>query len=222
MKLAQKMIEVMKDCAKVEKNGLNSFHGYKYATAADVLQTVNTALTKAGIATFSEASIIELKDVPNAKGSTDNRATVEVQVTFCDTESDEKFTAKAVGTGLDNGDKAVAKAQTMAIKYLYLTTLAIDTGDDPEADSKTDNFQQPAPAKQNFRQNVSQAQTQQSQSSTWKDTCADCGKKISPRVAEFSRSKHGRNLCFDCQKTAQSANKIVSNAENISDEDLPF
>ena len=45
-KLAAKLIEVMKECSHVTKAGINSFHGYKYATSADVLEKVNASLTK--------------------------------------------------------------------------------------------------------------------------------------------------------------------------------
>ena len=38
--LAKKLVEVMKDCGHVAKNGSNDFHKYKYATAADVLSLV--------------------------------------------------------------------------------------------------------------------------------------------------------------------------------------
>ena len=40
-KIAMKLLEVMKECSYIQKNGTNSFHGYKYATSADVLEKVN-------------------------------------------------------------------------------------------------------------------------------------------------------------------------------------
>ncbi|MBQ7198918.1 MAG: ERF family protein, partial [Selenomonadaceae bacterium] len=39
------------------------------------------------------------------------------------------------GSGIDSADKAVAKAQTMAVKYAWKNTLLIaDKSDDPDAD----------------------------------------------------------------------------------------
>jgi len=35
----------MKECSHVAKNGTNDYHKYKYVTAADVLEKVNSALT---------------------------------------------------------------------------------------------------------------------------------------------------------------------------------
>ena len=52
-KLSKKLVEVMKDCRYIAKNGTNSFHGYKYATSADVLEKVNASLTKNGIVSIA-------------------------------------------------------------------------------------------------------------------------------------------------------------------------
>ena len=76
-KLAAKFIQVMQECSHIEKNGVNSFHKYKYATSADVMQKVNAALTKYGIASFVSPSLISLQDVKTAKGNIDHFATVE-------------------------------------------------------------------------------------------------------------------------------------------------
>ena len=45
-KIAKKLVAVMNECSHVAKNGINSFHNYKYATAEDVLQKVNESLSK--------------------------------------------------------------------------------------------------------------------------------------------------------------------------------
>ena len=66
----------MAECAYVAKNGLNSFHKYKYATAEDVLQKVNESLTKNKIASIAVPELIEFTDVTNLKGNTEHLATV--------------------------------------------------------------------------------------------------------------------------------------------------
>ena len=137
-KIAKKFVEVMRECSHVVKNGTNEYHRYKYATAADVLEKVNTSLTKHGIASVVATNLLGTKEVTTAKGNVEQLATVEVTVTLIDAESGETLTLKGLGSGQDAGDKAVAKSQTMAIKYAYLNSLAIATSDDPEADWHTD------------------------------------------------------------------------------------
>lgn len=102
---------------------------------------------------------------------------------------------KALGSGQDAGDKSCAKAQTMAIKYAYLTSLAIATDDDPEADSHTDEvmFNKTSPISKT--NNIKSAD---------KLVCYDCGSPVSQKVADFSKSKFGKCLCMDCQKSQKS------------------
>ena len=142
-KITKKFVEVMHDCSHVTKNGTNDFHRYKYATAADVLEKVNASLTKHGLASVVATNLLGSTEVTTAKGNIEQLVTVEVSITLIDAESGESLTIKGLGSGQDPSDKAVAKAQTMAIKYCYLNSLAIATLDDPEADLHTDEVMQP-------------------------------------------------------------------------------
>ena len=72
-KLASKFIEVMQECRHIAKNGTNTFHKYKYATSADVLEKVNAALVKHGIASTALPEIISITDVQTAKGSIEHQ-----------------------------------------------------------------------------------------------------------------------------------------------------
>ena len=190
--LAKKFVEVMRECSHVAKNGTNEYHRYKYATAADVLEKVNASLTKHGIASVVATNLLGTKEVTTAKGNVEQLVTVEVTVTLIDAESGETLTLKGLGSGQDSSDKSVAKAQTMALKYCYLNSLAIATSDDPEADWHTDEVMQPksAPQKNNSTNNL---------------TCNDCGSVISQKVADYSKAKFGRFLCLDCQRAKKSA-----------------
>ena len=191
-KIAKKFVEVMRECSHVAKNGTNDFYKYKYATAADVLEKVNSSLTKHGIASVVTPNLLSMQQITTAKGNVEQLATVEVTVTLIDADSGETLTLKGLGSGQDSSDKAVAKAQTMGIKYAYLASLAIATGDDPEADMHTDEVMQPktAPKKNNPTSNF---------------TCHDCHCAISQKVADYSKAKFGRFLCLDCQRAKKSA-----------------
>lgn len=199
-KLAKKFVEVMRECSYVTKSGSNNFHNYKYATSADVLGKVNASLTKHAIASVVSPSLLSVQEVTTAKGNTERLATVEVSVTLIDSESGESFVIKGLGSGQDSGDKALAKAQTMALKYCYMASLAIATGDDPEADSKTDEATTycSKPSGTNSVSTPDKASPTKINSPT-KLLCHDCGAAISQKVADYSQSKFGRFLCYDCQ-----------------------
>lgn len=216
-KLAEKLIEAMKQCKYVTKNGVNMFHKYRYATSADVLEKVNAAFTKQGIATIVVPEIIKDEAVTTAKGTVEHLVTVKIEVTLVDKDSGETAVFRGFGSGQDATDKAVMKAQTAALKYAYMLSLAIATGDDPEADEKTDenmsagkpdvpvkNIIQPKTdnAPPVSRGNSSEVSKPTMPKGGYK--CYDCGAKITDKVAEFSFQKYGKCLCMECQKNKRS------------------
>lgn len=136
--IAAKLVKVMKACSYIQKQGTNTFHKYKYAMAADVLEKVNAALVENGLATISEPELIDLRDVTTSSGKTEHLATVKTKITIIDSESGESISAVGLGSGQDAGDKAVMKAETASQKYAWMMTLMIATGDDPEADATVD------------------------------------------------------------------------------------
>lgn len=206
-KIAKKLVNVMEDCAHIVKNGLNSFHNYKYATAEDVLQKVNESLTKNKIVSIATPVLQRFTDVTNLKGYTEHLATVGVDVQLIDSESGESVTITGVGSGQDAGDKAVMKAQTAAIKYAYMMSFCIATGDDPEAYTKTDENNVGISQNKNVGTTPKAAQVKTKQAADNNAvTCGGCGEVItSDRVIEYSVKRYGQPLCMDCQKTAGKA-----------------
>lgn len=195
--LVAKLVNVMAECSYVAKNGNNAFHHYKYATSADVLEKVNAALTKYKIGSVVLPELVSVVDVKTAKGNMEKLATVKIDIMLIDSESEETLTISGLGSGQDAGDKAVMKAQTAAIKYAYLLSLAISTGDDPEADLKTDE-NSGAVSKINRG-----ARKVASKDATNDNVCEDCGSVITERVGRYSIGKYGKQLCMDCQKRSQ-------------------
>ena len=221
--IAAKMLAVMNECSHIAKNGKNDFHQYKYATSADVLEKVNSAFTQYGISSLARPKLISLENVVNAKGNTEHLATVQMFIRLIDVETGEFVEICGLGNGQDSGDKAVQKAQTAAIKYAYMLTFNISTGDDPEADKHTDEFTEGFEPQRSFpavKQAPAQPTLQEVPSAsvppaarTVRRTsaksngciCSDCGMAITAKVDGFSRSRFGRSLCMDCQKQQQSA-----------------
>ena len=196
-KIAKKLVNVMIECGHIAKNGLNSYHQYKYATAEDVLLKVNTALTKNKIASVVIPEIASMVDVTNLKGNTEHLVTVNVQIKLIDSESGECVDLFGIGSGQDAGDKAVMKAQTAAIKYAYMMSLCIATSDDPEADTKTDENSSIGNKGSKAVNNVKKISAIKKSITV----CANCGEEItSDRVVQFSMAKYNKPLCMDCQK----------------------
>ena len=188
-KISSKLVKVMADCAYIQKSGTNDFHRYKYATAADVLEKVNASLVKHGLAVTAQAELIDLREVTTAKGNVERLATVKTTLTLIDSESGESVSCSGIGSGQDPGDKAAMKACTASLKYAWMTTLTMATGDDPEADSGVDQRMAAEPAKPKLPEPPS--------------ACSDCGATITPGVLKVSTMRYKRPLCMGCQDKQQ-------------------
>ena len=193
MSIGSKLVAVMDACQYVSKDGRNDFQRYDYTTAAGLFAKVNAELVKQGLFTQSEVTLLESRDVTTAKGNSEKYAVVQTKITVTDSESGESVTFAAPGSGQDVGDKAVMKAVTAATKYAYITGLCIAMGDDPGNDSNTHAYSAPIknpPATSNGNGN-------------YVDKCSQCGKSINQKTLDYSKSKFGKPLCFDCQQKAK-------------------
>lgn len=200
--IARKLVLIMGECSHVAKDGFNDYHKYKYASAAGVLEAINAALVKHKVASVVTPAILSSYDVTNAKGNVEHQVTVGCNIMLIDSESGESIDLYGIGTGQDAGDKAVMKAETAAIKYAYLLSMAISTGDDPEADSSTDenNFSEP---QRTASPRPASAPVPSNNSTTTDEdvaVCSGCGKEISDKVFGYSMARYKRPLCMECQK----------------------
>lgn len=202
--IAKKLVMIMNECSHVAKDGFNDFHKYSYASAAGVLETINAALVKHKVASVVTPSIISSFDVTNAKGNIEHQVTVGCNILLIDSESGESVDLYGIGTGQDAGDKAVMKAETAAIKYAYLLSMAISTGDDPEADTGVDERSY-TPPQPNPAPKTSTVRTTPEAQKDPVAVCAGCGKEISEKVFNYSMARYHRPLCMTCQKAESHA-----------------
>lgn len=208
--IAGKLVKVMQECSFVPKNGTNSYHNYKYATAEDVLSAVNQSLARYGIACIVIPTLESNIDVVNQKGNIEHLATVSVHIQLIDSESGESVDLYGMGSGQDAADKAVMKAQTAAIKYAFMLSLCIATGDDPEADAAMDERNYGAPQNQSYQKpanhhNPVPPANQNQGNSEAGAVCVACGKEITPKVLQYSLARYKRPLCMECQKKEHRA-----------------
>ena len=124
---------VMREVNYVQKKGENDFHGYKYATEADVLDRLRPALVKNGLIMIPSVQQVSSVD---ANGNT----TVSVHYTLAHT-SGAIWPQPIIAAGCGNdrsskggvGDKGLYKALTGANKYMLFKLFQIETGNDPES-----------------------------------------------------------------------------------------
>lgn len=138
--LARKLSEIMGEIHRIPKRGRNEFHKYDYVTESDLSEAVRQKMSDRFIEIVPKVVSYARHELLTDKGVYNGCIyDVTLEVWLEDGESGEKkLGGVMVGSGYDKGDKAVYKAITGATKYWIYKKFLIPTGDDPEADSKTD------------------------------------------------------------------------------------
>jgi len=134
-KILAKIYEIQKSIDTMPKEGFNNFNNYNYLMEAQVTTKIKELMDKNKVVFHYQSEVSETKEYQGAKGDTQFLVTVKITYAFYDVESGEKLDGVVYGQGADKGDKGIYKAITGAIKYLYMKTFNIPTGNDPEKDS---------------------------------------------------------------------------------------
>lgn len=137
------MNAVMSEVDYVQKKGENDFHGYKYATEADVLDRLRPAMVKHGLVLIP--SIQQVSSV-DENGNT----TISIHYTLAHI-SGAVWPTPVIAAGCGNdknkngvGDKGLYKAITGANKYMLFKLFQIETGNAEPEDSQGDRDREAA------------------------------------------------------------------------------
>lgn len=133
--LVRKLAEVMGQVGMVPKSGTNAFHGYKYATEADIVAAVRQGMAQRSLMLIPDVERTDWREGPADKSGKAKRiCSLTVRFVLEDGDSGETREFRVMGEGDGSDDKATYKAMTGAIKYALLKLFLIPTGDDPEKD----------------------------------------------------------------------------------------
>ncbi|WP_333595385.1 ERF family protein [Anaerospora hongkongensis] len=141
IQLLSKIHLMMGKVAYIQKDAENKEQRYKYLSYEAVSEKIQPALIDLKLVAIPEFESVSEKEYSTAKGALWKYVKTKLTLKIYDVESGEFLVAIGEGSGVDPGDKAVAKAQTMAQKNLWTKLLNIPIGDDPEADPQTDKQQ---------------------------------------------------------------------------------
>jgi hypothetical protein len=139
----------------VAKNGENKFHGYSYATEADLTAAVRPELAKRSLMMIPTVLSHSRTETVNQKGNKSYFTQVEVEWSVVNGETGEERKFLMPGTAEDPSDKGLYKAITGSEKYALKNLFLVPTGDDPEKDdegngaSGHDYRMQPQPQRHN-------------------------------------------------------------------------
>ena len=125
--LLKKLHTIQGKVEKMEKDGFNDFNKYKYLTETQVTIKMKRLLDEVGVMFTFGSEVVKMEDIGQQTG-----VVVRITYRFWDIDTGCYIENIVDGIGADKGDKGVYKGMTGAIKYIYMKTFNIPTGDDPE------------------------------------------------------------------------------------------
>jgi hypothetical protein len=135
-RVAQKILAIMKDVTRVEKDGYNIIQKYQYVSEGGMLEAIRGKIIEHGLVVIPTqlSCLSQHYTFTGKEGNPRDVIMTETctEYTIIDTDSGDSLTVKFFGQGMDSGDKGVYKATTGANKYFLMKTFMIPTGDDPE------------------------------------------------------------------------------------------
>jgi hypothetical protein len=134
--IVQALNEVMKAVGGVGKNDRNSAQGFNFRGIDAVVNAVSPQLQKYGVVVMPTVLDYEYQSVEIGKNRTVmGHVKVKVTYNFYGANGDTIATT-VVGEAMDSGDKATAKAMSVAFRTALLQSLCLPTDDiDPDAQS---------------------------------------------------------------------------------------
>lgn len=161
---------------KIKKSGKNAYAGFTYYELKDFLPAINELMLKYGVS--SNFSIDE------------GRATLTI-INLDDTKDVICFVSPTEEAQLKGCTpiQALGAVHTYMKRYLYLN--AFEIVEDDLLDAQAGNIK-PIEEKEDPPKEVENKNTN-------RYFCSNCGKEITKKVAEFSNSKFGTELCYNCQ-----------------------
>ena len=127
------MSRVMADVREVKKTGRNTAQNYDFRGIDAVMNAVGPALRTHEVVVLPELHSVQYEPVTSSQGKMLMSARVVVSYRFVGPGGDS-LAATVAGEAFDSGDKATAKAMSVAFRTALLQALCLPTDDiDPDA-----------------------------------------------------------------------------------------
>jgi hypothetical protein len=134
--IVQALASIMDSVGAVRKADRNSSQNFNFRGIDAVVNAVSPALRHYGVVVTPELQSVEYGTVEIGKNRTAmGHVRVVVKYTFT-AEDGSSLTATVPGEAMDSGDKATAKAMSVAFRTALLQALALPT-DEPDPDSQS-------------------------------------------------------------------------------------
>lgn len=125
----QRILAIMEELNYIQKGDLKVNGQYRFVSHDDVTEKVHPMLVKHRVLALPTTTYCKQEG---------NRTEVRLEVAFVNVdEPTDRFSVEFPGFGVDQSDKGPGKAISYALKYAFLKTFCLETGEDPDKDAKS-------------------------------------------------------------------------------------
>lgn len=135
MKVHEAIVKIREDVGAVRKDGRNSQQNFNFRGVDAVVNALAPAMSRHGVMVFPSRAEHRDGSKPLSGGKVATSPVVIVDYTFVGPEGDT-FTAQVAAESFDLGDKATAKAMSVAYRTCLLQVFSLPT-DDADPDEHT-------------------------------------------------------------------------------------
>lgn len=134
MNVNEAITAVMRDVTHLGKNQKNTHQGFNFRGIDDVMNMVGPSMRKHGLVAYPRLlPEFTREGTKPTKNSTAKTVDIVVEVVWRGPDGSE-LVSRVAAESFDSGDKATAKAMSVALRTAYLQTLCLPT-DEPDPDS---------------------------------------------------------------------------------------
>lgn len=193
MSVHETMIAVAREVTGLAKHDRNQGQNFNFRGIDAVMNVFGPAMRTAGLMALPTVEDITVTEKTSNRGGVMQLVRVKMRLTFVNAEGEMDDRTVVWGEAMDAGDKATAKAHSVALRTAYLQAFCLPTDErDPDADSYTISPEQQAKDRAEWSSRIAAAQSVEDCRKLWAGAQqVGLTDEITARVAELKAGESG-------------------------------
>lgn len=191
MSIHETMIEVAREVTGLAKRDRNDGQRFMFRGIDAVMNVFGPAMRTAGLMALPTVEDITVTEKPGNNGKTTQHVRVKMRLTFVNDAGETDDRTVVWGEAMDWGDKATAKAHSVALRTAYLQAFCLPTDErDPDHDTYEVSSEDVEAQKQKYLAAIEAESDVKKLQTMWKQT-PEFRPQIEKRVQNLQKSGEG-------------------------------
>ncbi|WP_066584609.1 ERF family protein [Corynebacterium provencense] len=193
MSVHETMIEVAREVTGLAKRDRNEGQRFMFRGIDAVMNAFGPAMRTHGLMALPTVEDITVTEKTSNRGAVMQLVRVKMRLTFVNAEGETDDRTVVWGEAMDSGDKATAKAHSVALRTAYLQAFCLPTDErDPDADSYEISPEQQERDRAEWSARIAAAQSVEDCRKLWAGAQqVGLTAEITARVAELKAGESG-------------------------------